>query len=87
MLLFYCTNCENVALLNRIQVKYGDTWAPHRGCQGNEWDNRTVINLEHDDVITKVISHTLTGTETEDRQTDKQADRQTDRQTEDNGAI
>ena len=65
MLLFYCSNCENIALLNRVQVKYGDTWAPHRGRQGNEWDNRTIINLEHDDVITKVISH-------RQRQTDRQ---------------
>ena len=60
MLLFYCANCENIALLNRIQVKYGDTWAPHRGSQGNEWDNRTVINLEQDEVITKVNSHRQT---------------------------
>ena len=37
---------------DRIQVKYGDTWAPHRGC--HNWHNRTIIDLERDDVITEV---------------------------------
>ena len=43
-------------LTYRIQVKYGDTWAPYRGRQDNYVRNRTVIDLEHDDVITKVSS-------------------------------
>ena len=41
---------------DRIQVKYGDTWAPHRGC--HNWHNRTIIDLERDDVITEVYIDT-----------------------------